>query len=102
MFEITSEADGSFNLVRDGKHVGNFKSAQDAVDAQAIAESNPPQPIPSPFKAKTIANVSTFKLASIFVVDLLFTDGTHHFIKTKQGLVEHGGTADWGTGVERE
>jgi hypothetical protein len=41
MFEIVPQADGSFNLVRDGAfHVGNFKSLEDAEKARTIAETS--------------------------------------------------------------
>jgi hypothetical protein len=40
MFEIVPQDNGSFNLVKDGVHVGNFNSLEDAEKAQLIAEQN--------------------------------------------------------------
>src|ERR1019366_7018633 len=54
-------------------------------------------PLPS-VVGKTIATLKTYQHASVFVVELVFTDKTRHYIKTKQGALELGGTIDWGTG----
>lgn len=50
---------------------------------------------------KTIASVSTFQHGSVFVVELLCTDGNRYYLKTKCGALEIGGTQEWDTGVKR-
>lgn len=62
------------------------------------SESEPPSV--SPFVGKTVKAITIQQHASVFVVDLEFTDNTHYFIKNKQGVVELGGTFDWGSGVQ--
>jgi len=54
---------------------------------------------PHPYVGKTIANLKAEQPGSIFTLELTFTDGTKYYVKTKQGVVEHGGTALWGTGT---
>jgi len=55
--------------------------------------------IAPPYAGKTVTSVKTSQVASIFVVDILFSDNTHYFIKNHQGVIEVGGTADMSTGT---
>jgi hypothetical protein len=55
--------------------------------------------ITPPYAGKTVTSVKTSQIASIFVVDILFSDTTHYFIKNHQGVIEVGGTADMSTGT---
>jgi hypothetical protein len=54
----------------------------------------------SPYANKMVKEIVTKHVASMFLVDVQFTDGTHYFIKTSQGVLELGGTADWDTGTK--
>jgi hypothetical protein len=49
---------------------------------------------------KVISTVDTYRAGTVEIVDILCTDATHYFIKGSQGLIEVGGTADWGTGTK--
>ena len=82
----------------------NLKNAQTVptpggVPATAQNPSAAPPRIPS-VVGKTISSVQTFQHGSVFVVDMFATDGNHYYIKTKQGALEIGGTADWDTGTK--
>lgn len=48
MYSIDKQDDGSFNLTKDGQHLGNFASLEDAEKAQNVAEGKPVvQPSPT-------------------------------------------------------
>lgn len=49
---------------------------------------------------KTITSIATFQYGSVFVVDLFCTDNNHYYLKTKQGVLEIGGTQEWDTGTK--
>ena len=44
-------------------------------------------------------SVTHFKRGSVLVIDLLCGNDVHYYVKEFQGLVEYGGTAEWGTGT---
>jgi len=50
---------------------------------------------------QTIVSVSTFQQGSVFGVDLFCADNNHYYLKTKQGVLEIGGTHEWDTGVKK-
>jgi hypothetical protein len=47
-----------------------------------------------------VAGIVTTQHASVFVVEIKFTEGPSYFIKTKCGIIEKGGSFAWGTGVQ--
>jgi hypothetical protein len=49
---------------------------------------------------KTITSINAFRHGSVEVLDILCTDAVHYFIKSSSGMVEVGGTAEWGTGTK--
>jgi hypothetical protein len=65
-----------------------------------VAPKPAPVKVPSPYANKIVKDIRTLHTASVFVVDLSFTDDSHYFIKTKQGVLELGGTSDWDTGAK--
>jgi hypothetical protein len=71
-----------------------------AIPVAAVPPKPKPEAFKSPYANKTVKELSTKHVASMFVVDLEFIDGTHYYIKTRQGVLELGGTADWDTGAK--
>lgn len=49
--------------------------------------------------AKTVSTVNAYIHGSVFVVEIVASDGTTAFIKHQHGQVEVGGTNEWGTGT---
>jgi hypothetical protein len=43
MYSIDKQENGTFNLTKDGQHLGNFASLEDAEKAKAIAEGKSPE-----------------------------------------------------------
>ncbi|HVW77454.1 MAG TPA: hypothetical protein VHB45_07565 [Alloacidobacterium sp.] len=56
--------------------------------------------ISSLIPTKTIASANVARPGSTFVIELVFSDASTCFIKTYNGRIEIGGTADTGTGTE--
>lgn len=48
---------------------------------------------------KTITSVDQYRHGMVEVTDILCTDASHYYIKTRQGAVDIGGTSDWGSGT---
>ena len=48
--------------------------------------------------SKTVTSVFIHQHGSVNVVEIVFSGGSS-FIKERQGLMEVGGTIDWGTGT---
>lgn len=53
---------------------------------------------PSGLSSKTVTDVFVHQHGSVNVVEIVFSGGST-FIKERQGLMEVGGTIDWGTGT---
>lgn len=52
----------------------------------------------SGLSSKTVTDVFCHQHGSVNVVEIVFSGGST-FIKERQGLMEVGGTIDWGTGT---
>jgi hypothetical protein len=52
----------------------------------------------SGLNGKTITDVVVTQHGSVTAIELVFSGGSQ-FVKERQGLVEVGGTLDWGTGT---
>jgi len=98
---ITNGPNGAVYFVDGGDPKGYPADKLKTIWREKQVQYNPP-PIARTAVGKTIASISANHNASVLVIDLTFSDGSHHYIKAKQGVVEHGGTADWETGTERE
>lgn len=53
---------------------------------------------PSGLSSKTVTDVFIHQHGSVNCVEIVFSGGST-FIKERQGLMEVGGTLDWGTGT---
>jgi hypothetical protein len=53
---------------------------------------------PSALSSKTITDVFVHQHGSVVAVEVKFSGGSS-FIKSKQGIIEAGGTIDFGTGT---
>ena len=53
---------------------------------------------PSGLSSKTVTDVFIHQHGSVNVVEIVFSGG-QCFVKERQGLMEIGGTIDWGTGT---
>jgi hypothetical protein len=74
----------------------------EVVKAHTTTHEVPAAPPEQPtLVGKTVKQIDTTHVGSVFVVDILCTDDNHYFIKTKQGALEIGGTAEWDTGDKK-
>ncbi len=79
------------------KHVEH--KAEHEVKHEVKAPKPEPRPVdPLAPEGKTLQSITIGHSGSIHLVDLLFADASHYFIKESHGVFELGGTAEWGTG----
>ena len=53
---------------------------------------------PAGLSSKTVTDVFVHQHGSVTVIEIVFSGGSS-FIKSRSGLVEVGGTLEWGTGT---